>query len=141
VHSHQRDRQAVPDICLRAQSYGIPAERIEHHDVLEIHERVGSAVKKLRDGVPGPFFFECMTYRWMEHVGPNRDYQAGYRSDSEAAPWFESDQVERIGAMLNLEARQKIESDVETGIREAFEFAEQSPFPADEELYTDMCEA
>jgi len=140
VHSHQRDRQAVPDIAARARSHGIPAERIENDDVFEIHERVARAVDKLRTNETGPFFFECMTYRWMEHVGPNRDYHAGYRSEVEAEPWFKSDQVERLGSMLPVDVRRQIENAVEAEIAEAFEFAEMSPFPADEELYTDMCE-
>jgi TPP-dependent pyruvate/acetoin dehydrogenase alpha subunit len=82
-----------------------------------------------------------MTYRWMEHVGPSQDYHFGYRSKSEAEPWFASDQVPRIGSLLDPAVRQKIDSQVEDEIREAFEFAEASAFPSGEELYTDMCEA
>ena len=141
VHSHQRDRQLVQDICRQVAAHGIPAERIESGDVREIHDRVAEAAGRLRSGEPGPFFFECMTYRWMEHVGPNMDYDAGYRTREEAEVWFSGDQVRRIGALLDPGVRQRIESDVESEIREAFEFAESSPFPAAEELYTDMCEA
>jgi len=141
IHSHQRDRHALPDICMRARSYGIPAECIESNNVLEIHDRVSSAVTKLRNNSPGPFFFECMTYRWMEHVGPNRDYSAGYRSEGEAQPWIDNDQVERLGSMLTPPTRQSIEREVETEIRQAFEFAESSPLPSKDELYTDMYEA
>lgn len=79
-----------------------------------------------------------MTYRWMEHVGPNEDFDAGYRSRSEAEPWYEKDQVKRLGELLDSSVRQQIEVEVETEIRETFEFAEDSPFPDDNELYTDM---
>ena len=137
IHSHQRDRHAIPDICRRAAAYGIPAERIENNDVVQIYERVSKAVEKVRTGETGPLFFECMTYRWMEHVGPNQDYQAGYRSRSEAEPWFKGDQVRRMALLLNESVRQNIEISVEAEIREAFEFAEASAFPASEELYTD----
>jgi TPP-dependent pyruvate/acetoin dehydrogenase alpha subunit len=139
VHSHQRDRHALRDICKRAAAYGIPAERIENNDVLRIHERVSTAVKELRSGEAGPFFFECMTYRWMEHVGPNQDYEAGYRTRTEAEPWFSNDQVRRLASLLETNVRQAIEAEVDAEIRDAFEFAEVSPFPSDEELYTDMC--
>ena len=141
IHSPQRDRHARPDISGRAIAHGIPAERIENNDVLEIHRRVGAAVEKVRSGESGPLFFECMTYRWMEHVGPNEDYHFGYRSRSEAEPWYAGDQVGRIGALLEPKTRQEIDRQVENEIREAFEFAEASAFPPPEELYTDMCEA
>jgi TPP-dependent pyruvate/acetoin dehydrogenase alpha subunit len=141
IHSPQADRHARPDICGRAIAHGVPAERIERNDVLEIKQKVGAAVEKVRRGESGPLFFECMTYRWMEHVGPNKDYHFGYRSESEAQPWFEGDQVNRIGVLLDQKVRQDIDVQVENEIREAFEFAEASAFPASEELFTDMCEA
>lgn len=140
VHSHQRDRYALQDICKRAEAYGIPATHIKNNDVIEIYAHVSKAVEQLRAGIPGPFFFECMTYRWMEHVGPNEDYHAGYRSKSEAQPWMENDQVQRIGAMIDSKERVNIEAEVAVEIRDAFDFAEESPFPAEEELYTDMCQ-
>jgi TPP-dependent pyruvate/acetoin dehydrogenase alpha subunit len=46
-----------------------------------------------------------------------------------------------VGSLLEPVVRATIEAEVEDEIREAFEFAEASPFPPDEELYTDMCEA
>lgn len=140
VHSHQRDRYALQDICKRAEAYGIPATHIKNNDAIEIYAQVSKAVEQLRTGIPGPFFFECMTYRWMEHVGPNEDYYAGYRSKSEAQPWMENDQVKRIGAMIDSRERVTIEAEVAVEICDAFDFAEESPFPAEEELYTDMCQ-
>jgi TPP-dependent pyruvate/acetoin dehydrogenase alpha subunit len=138
IHSHQRTRHPVEDICLRARAYGIPAERIENNDTMQIYEKVSSAAQELRGTSAGPRFFECMTYRWKEHVGPNDDYDAGYRTREELRPWLEQDQVKVIGSKLEPSVREKIEAEVEEEIREAFEFAEQSPFPPAEELYTDM---
>jgi TPP-dependent pyruvate/acetoin dehydrogenase alpha subunit len=138
IHSHQRTRHPVEDICLRARAYGIPAERIEHNDTMQIFERVSAAAQELRGTDAGPRFFECMTYRWKEHVGPNDDYDAGYRTREELRPWLEQDQVNVIGSKLDPSVRARIETEVEEEIREAFEFAEQSPFPPAEELYTDM---
>jgi len=138
IHTHQARRQGNTNIWERAKSYGIPAERIEDSDVLRIHERVSAAVQALRDGQTGPFFFECLTYRWKEHVGPNEDYHLGYRIREEAEPWMKNDQVKRIGAMLETEQRQKIEEKVEAEVQEAFAFAEESPFPNASELHTDV---
>ncbi len=140
IHSHQRTRHPVEDICQRARAYGIPATKIENNDVLKIYDCVRTAAREIRSEHSGPRFFECMTYRWKEHVGPNDDYEAGYRSLDEARPWFEADPVKRIGELLDPNQRRRLEAEVDERIREAFEYAEKSPFPADEELYTDMFE-
>lgn len=138
IHSHYLNRQSRDNICERVRTYGIPAERINDNDVLRIYERVKAAVHEIRNGNSGPRFFECMTYRWKEHVGPGDDWHLGYRSKREAEPWIENDQVKRLGALLDPDVRQKVEAEIEAEIREAFEFAEQSPFPERENLYTDV---
>jgi TPP-dependent pyruvate/acetoin dehydrogenase alpha subunit len=138
IHSHQRTRQPHSNIWERAQAYGIPAARIEDGDVFKIHEAAAAATAALRGPGQGPRFVECMTYRWKEHVGPNEDFHAGYRPRTEAEPWFVGDQVTRLGALLAPETRRRIEQEVDEEIRDAFDFAEQSPFPEAVELYTDV---
>lgn len=136
IHTKQSTRQAKPTITERAQVMGVQAELLDD-DVLYLNKRVSNAVAAIRAG-EGPFFFECLTYRWKEHVGPNEDYQMGYRSKTEAEPWMAQDQVKRIGELLTPEHRQEIEQEVEAEIKDAFDFAETSPFPPDSELYTDL---
>ncbi len=137
IHSRQEARQSGVDICHFARAYDMPAERIEDNDVLAIRDRVGTAVREIRGGAPGPRFFECMTYRWKEHVGPNDDYTFGYRSLEEARPWVEGDQVKRLAEMLGRDAA-RINTEVEREIAEAFAFAEASPFPPANDLDTDV---
>ncbi|MFB2936488.1 thiamine pyrophosphate-dependent dehydrogenase E1 component subunit alpha [Aerosakkonemataceae cyanobacterium BLCC-F154] len=137
IHTHQRQRQFLTNVCDRASSYGIPAETIEDN-VLQLYEKVSAAVAALRAGEPGPFFFECLTYRWKEHVGPNEDFHLGYRTQEEAQPWLDNDQVKRLAALVAVEKRQAIETEVESEIQEAFNFAEASPFPESSELFTDV---
>lgn len=138
IHSHQRSRHPIPNIADRARVYGMPAERLETDDVFNLYHRVSQARQEIAEGGAGPYFFECFTYRWKEHVGPNDDFHQGYRSLEEAKPWFENDQVRVVGARLDTISRQEIEREVEAEIREAFEFAESSPFPEPGELYTDV---
>ncbi len=140
IHSHQRARQPSSNVVERARAYSMLADRIENNDVLRIYHLVKAAVQEIRAGRSGPRFFECMTYRWKEHVGHNDDFDKGYRSISEAEPWFANDQVKRLGNFLEPRVRERIEGEVEAEIREAFEFAERSPFPPGEDLYTDMFE-
>jgi TPP-dependent pyruvate/acetoin dehydrogenase alpha subunit len=137
IHTHQTRRQANPDICARVRAYGIPAERIENNDVLYLSSRVHAVAPAIRGG-GGPCFLEVMTYRWREHVGPNNDYQLGYRDPEEAAPWIEGDQVRRLADLVEPRRRGSIEEEVEAEMAKAFAFAAASPFPDAAELRTDV---
>ena len=137
IHTHLLRRQPQANIYERARTFGVPAERIED-DVLLVHERVGAAVRALRAGEQGPFFFECQTYRWKEHVGPNEDFDLGYRTKEEAEPWVRNDQVKRLAELISPDRRAQSEKNVEAEIQAAFTFAEESPFPESAELLTDL---
>lgn len=134
IHSHQRMRQAIPDITARAASYGIPAKRISGNDIFALYREVQRVRSSLLRG-GGPRFFECATYRWKEHVGPGDDFGAGYRSRNETKPWIENDPLGIIGRRLPKKMREDIERTVEKEIKEAIQFAEKSSFPKPEELY------
>lgn len=138
IHTHQSKRHGNPNIWERARSYGIPSERIEDNDIFKIYQQVTEAVKSLRVKRGGPFFFECMTYRWKEHVGPNDDFHLGYRSEQERDPWVRNDQVQELAKLIDPKKRQQIENQVEEEIKEAFDYAERSPFPKDAELFSDV---
>lgn len=138
IHSFQKARQGFKNIYEFAGSYGIPSMRIQDNDIVRIYKSVKRAADIIRKKGGGPFFFECMTYRLKEHVGPGEDYQAGYRSIKQAEKWLRNDQIKRISGVLPTKNRQQIELKVDKEIAEAFEFAEQSPFPNAEELYEDV---
>jgi len=138
IHTHQSKRQKLDNICDRARAHGLPAEQIPNNDVQRIYERISQSVGQLRAGSPGPFFFECLTYRLKEHVGPNDDFQLGYRTREEAEAWVKSDPIEQLRAHLDAAERRRIEMEVEDEIKDAFVFAEQSPWPEAAELYTDV---
>lgn len=138
IHTHQSKRQKLDNICDRARAHGLPAEQIPNNDVQRIYERISQSVGQLRAGSLGPFFFECLTYRLKEHVGPNDDFQLGYRTREEAEAWVKSDPIEQLRAHLDAAERRRIEMEVEDEIKDAFAFAEQSPWPEAAELYTDV---
>jgi len=138
IHSKQSDRQSNGGIIELARSHGLPVERLDARDVESLTSRVKSATDAIRTGQSGPHFFEVMCYRWMEHVGPNTDYHIGYRSRDEATPWIDGDPMKVLGARLSEAVKSRIDAEEEQTIREAFEFAESSPFPEESELYTDM---
>jgi len=136
IHEPIEKRWAVRDLLAKVQAFGVPASRINSGDVVAIRAATLTAVAPMRTGARGPSFIECMTYRWREHVGPNADFDAGYRSRAELEPWQAADELVRIGGMIAASARQRIESEVERQVRDAVMFAEQSSAPAASELKT-----
>ena len=48
----------------------------------------------------GPFFLECTTYRWREHVGPLWDYDKGYRTKAEVDSWIARCPIRRASERL-----------------------------------------
>jgi TPP-dependent pyruvate/acetoin dehydrogenase alpha subunit len=138
IHTHLLRRHKDADLCERVRAFGIPAERIDNNDILKINERVKAAVALLRAKRGGPFFFECLTYRWKEHVGPNDDFHLGYRNYEEARPWIEGDPLGLLAALVVPESRERIKAEVEQEIQAAIEWAEEAPFPEGRELLTDV---
>jgi TPP-dependent pyruvate/acetoin dehydrogenase alpha subunit len=138
IHTHVLRRQLSANLCERARTYGLTAQHIDDGDVLRIYETTREMAQALRTGQSGPFFLECATYRWKEHVGPGDDFHLGYRSREDFEPWKQNDQVPRMAALVDPVQRRQIEQQVETEIAEAFAFAEASSFPAPAELFTDV---
>ncbi|MET0385609.1 MAG: thiamine pyrophosphate-dependent dehydrogenase E1 component subunit alpha [Polyangiales bacterium] len=137
IHSPLSARR--PDnLCERARSYGITAERFEDGDVMRLYRHTQKVCEQLRSGVSGPVLFEVLAYRQREHVGPGEDFHTGYRSREEAAVWRERDPVTVAGAKLDPQLRAAITAEVEQQLKAAFEHAEQSPFPALSELTRDV---
>jgi pyruvate dehydrogenase E1 component alpha subunit len=138
IHTPLSKRWASRRLCDRVETYGIPARQVPDGDVFAIRQLAASAFGAMRSGEIGPAFLECQTYRWREHVGPNEDYDAGYRGREELAPWQQRDQVEAVGSSLDGAERHRIDAEIEAEIAAAFSFAESSPMPKRLELYTDV---
>ncbi len=137
IHTHQSRRQATPAICDRVRAHDLPAEEVDGSALLLLCERAAAAVARIRAG-EGPQFLEVRTYRWHEHVGPNRDYHLGYRSEAELEPWIAADPLRWLAKLIEPDVRADLENAVEREIADAFAFAEASPFPAPGELFTDV---
>jgi TPP-dependent pyruvate/acetoin dehydrogenase alpha subunit len=135
IHTPLETRWAHHDIADRVEGFGIPVRCNRDMDVLAIREIATEALAGIRAG-NGPVFMECHTYRWRQHVGPNEDFDAGYRSRDEMLKWVESDQVERISAMLGAGEKEAIDADIENRIAQSVAFADESPFPGPQELMT-----
>jgi pyruvate dehydrogenase E1 component alpha subunit len=131
---------AVSEIRQKAEGYGIPNERVDGMNVLTVREVALKALEYIRSG-EGPYFLEIMTYRYRGHSmgDPER-----YRESSEVKKWQENDPIGIYRNQLlteNLSTESELdeqEERVEAEIIAAVQFAESSPDPAPEELFTDV---
>lgn len=135
IYTHINDRLANTDLCGRVESFGIPAQKIESGDILDVYNVSCDLVNRIRHG-EGPFFLEVDTYRWFDHVGPLEDWGLGKRSREEADKWIKNDQLKILKNYLDDKTQKRIESMVEEKIAHAIQYAETSNFPSEKDLLT-----
>jgi pyruvate dehydrogenase E1 component alpha subunit len=100
THTRLEVRQpASVSIHARAASYGMPSRLVDGNDVFAVDAAAREAVAHARRGA-GPFFLECTTYRWREHVGPLWDYDKGYRTKAEVDAWIARCPIRRASERL-----------------------------------------
>ncbi len=133
-----RSRAGGASIYGAAEPYMIPAVQIDGMDVMAVKETVSEGVAKVREGT-GPVFIESMAYRFHGHSMAD---PSNYRDSEEVLENRSRDPIDKFredcleaGKIEPTEVELAAEQ-VDHAIQEAREFAEQSPEPAPEELYT-----
>jgi len=127
-------------VAERGRGYGIPALTIDGNDVLAVYQATAEAAERARRG-NGPTLIECLTYRQCGH---SRSDPRTYRTREEEAEWQAKDPLDRYAAWLTREqgmAQGEIEAmqaEVEQVIQDAIAFAETSPLPHPDDIYTDV---
>src|SRR6059036_1309274 len=133
---------AQPEIWRFGLTYGLPSERVDGMDVLAVREVVSRAVERARrEKVPA--LIEADTYRFRGHS--MRDPAGAiYRTKEEVEREKQRDPIVMLreralkaGILTEADVR-AIEKDVNDRIDEAVAFADASPEPPDEELFTDI---
>jgi len=136
---------ANTELCDRVRAFKIAARRIDGNDVFGVYRAAQSAISAVRKG-EGPYFLECDTYRWLEHVGPYFDHELGraYRSKEELEAWQAKCPVKRAEATLikaGIIKRRDIaemRKSIETEISNAVAVARQAAWPETSELFQDV---
>jgi pyruvate dehydrogenase E1 component alpha subunit len=131
------DELAQPDIHLRAESYGIPAESVDGTDVVAVEAAARKAAEEVREGL-GPRFLEIHTYRFRAHSMADPDL---YRTKEEVEQHRrEQDPIalfeERLRAqkLLTDDELEAIESEIATELDAAIAAAEAAPVEPVEDL-------
>jgi len=131
---------ANPDLHLRGSAYNIPGEEIDGMDVVAVKAAADEAVAYARK--EGPILLEAMTYRYRGH---SMSDPAKYRSREEVQETrAERDPIDRLrermlkDKMADEEAFKAIDKEIRGIVNDAATFAQDSPEPKPEELYTDV---
>jgi len=141
ISTHVENACAIKDIAKRAESYGMPGATVDGMDILAVRGAAEEAVKRARAG-EGPSLLVCQTYRFLGH-GRNPDCSL-YRTKEEEKEWKLRCPVNTFQAKLlddNVITKEKIETMEKEIAREidlAVKFAHESPFPAPEDLESDI---
>jgi len=134
---------ADTDIYKKAKAFKMPGVRVDGNNVVEVFKAAERAVKNARQG-KGPSLIECMTYRWLGHVGPNCDLDKGLRSQEELDYWMKRCPVKTfeellLGRNIISEAEKtRIYRGIEKEVEEAIAFAKRSAFPDKSELLNNV---
>lgn len=131
----------TPDLAIRAIAYDIPNIIVDGNDVLEVYRVTKEAVGRARKA-EGPTLIECKTYRWKgHHVG---DPGQIYRLEEEIKEWKKRCPIKTFRKRLieektaSEEEINSIEKDTKKMIKEALDFAIQSPYPDEKEAFEDL---
>jgi pyruvate dehydrogenase E1 component alpha subunit len=130
----------VTDIFKLADAYEMPADSVDGMSAEAVHDAVSRAVKRAREG-GGPTLLEIKTYRYKGHSisDPQK-----YRTKEEVEEYKQRDPLQLV---LNTITKNKyatkdeiaaIDKRVNDKVAAAVKFAEESPFPSDDEVLKDI---
>lgn len=134
-------RHAAGELWKRGEAFGIPGEKCDGSDVLEVQAVARRVLDHVRSG-KGPYVLEMNTYRFRGH---SMSDPGKYRSKEELdKAKSERDPLEKLRALMVAEAGfaeddfKPLEKEIKDIVNEAAEFAQQSPEPHPDELWTDI---
>ena len=138
----RRENVAVVDsVADMAGSYSIPGVSVDGQDLEAVYEAAGEAVERARGG-GGPTLLEARTYRFYGHsLGDKEEYRTreeveGWRADRDPIKLLCAYMKER--QWLGDDDDAAIQAEVRAQVDAAVAFADESPVPEPEDVYTDV---
>jgi pyruvate dehydrogenase E1 component alpha subunit len=136
----QKRAMSIANIASKGESYGMANEFVDGMDVRAVREATLRALERARkDG--SPTLLEIRAYRYMGH---SMSDPGKYRTTEEIKKYQERDPITLFQDSLK-EAKvftdadfEEITNQAKEAVENAVKFAEESPFPDESELYTDV---
>jgi pyruvate dehydrogenase E1 component alpha subunit len=130
----------VFDIYKLADAYDMPGDSVDGMSPEGVHEAVTRAVKRAREK-GGPTLLEIKTYRYKGH---SMSDPQKYRTKEEVEEYKEKDPIDHVAKILKDQYKvtdqefEVINDRVKDEVEESVKFAEESPWPNDDELLKDV---
>jgi pyruvate dehydrogenase E1 component subunit alpha len=130
----------VLDIYKLADAYDMPGDSIDGMSCEAVHTGIERAVKRAREG-EGPTLLEIKTYRYRGH---SMSDPAKYRTKEEVEEYKEKDPINQTLKIImdnkwaTEEEIEVVNERVKNEIDECVNFADESPWPDDDELLKDV---
>ncbi|KSU68481.1 thiamine pyrophosphate-dependent dehydrogenase E1 component subunit alpha [Bacillus altitudinis] len=125
----------------RAAGYDIPGIQVDGKDVMAVYQAAEQAIERAKNG-EGPTLIECMTYRNYGHFeGDAQRYKTNqekteHQEERDAIALFKNELIKQ--QLLTNGELSNIEAAVAEAIDEAVTFSEESEYPDQAELLTDV---
>jgi TPP-dependent pyruvate/acetoin dehydrogenase alpha subunit len=128
----------------KAKSFGIGAHQVDGNNVIEIKKVSSNLIHLAR--TEGPQLLECLTYRWLEHVGPYTDLEQkrSYRTEEEVRAWVDKCPIKKIENNLKAEYQfspedcNNIRQEIQDQVMNAWDLSLDDPYPDDKDLFTNI---
>lgn len=130
----------VLDIYKFADAYEMPGDSVDGMRPEDVHEAIERAARRARNG-EGPTLLEIKTYRYKGH---SMSDPAKYRTKEELEEFKLKDPIEHVLNVIRTNQYateadiEAIQDKVKSVVDDSVEFAENSPWPDDSELYKDI---
>ncbi|PWT96824.1 MAG: pyruvate dehydrogenase (acetyl-transferring) E1 component subunit alpha, partial [Bacteroidetes bacterium] len=130
----------VIDIYKIADAYEMPGDSVDGMSPEAVHEAVSRAVKRAREG-GGPTLLEIKTYRYKGH---SMSDPQKYRTKEEVEEYKQKDPIDYTLSKLQNDFGvtdaeiETINERVKNEVEESVKFAEESPWPSNDELLKDI---
>lgn len=136
-----QESTAVVNVADRAAAYGMPGIIADGNDIFDVYEKAREAVARAREG-GGPTLLEAKTYRIKGHfVGDPEKYR---RREEVMEQLDHNDPIKRFvqrvaeERLLGAEDLNRVDAEVLEEMKDAVEFARNSPYPEPEDAYEDL---
>lgn len=134
-----RTTTAVDHVADRSAAYTMPGHVVDGNDLEAVYGTASQAVAHARAN-QGPSLIECKTYRWE----PHSIFQEDSRPKKEIEAWKKKDPIARCRRLLldrkltDPQSDQKLQDEVRQLIKDADEFASNSPHPDPADALNDV---
>jgi pyruvate dehydrogenase E1 component alpha subunit len=136
----QERAMSVANIASKAEAFGMVGEFVDGMDVMAVRDATLRALERARkDSLPT--LLEIRAYRYMGH---SMSDPGKYRTTEEIKKYQERDPIVlfkdslKTAKILGDKDFEKIEAEAKETTEKALAFAEESPFPEESELFTDI---